>query len=171
MADGRRPSMPRSSISSNNVRPNHSGQPSTGAKPADYVYFQRSTANFSDEAVPRAKTAQLRLEHFYKIAVEGAVDRNTRWISFENYVRDCCGLILALVPPRRVELERRLQGDTLMSEERKQRQLLQLGKKESTFLRLRRTKLGLNDFRTVKVIGKGAFGEVSAKAFTVEFLT
>ncbi|KAG5350176.1 hypothetical protein C0989_012384 [Termitomyces sp. Mn162] len=47
-----------------------------------------------------------------------------------------------------------------MSEERKQRQLQQLGKKESTYLRLRRTKLGLNDFRTVKVIGKGAFGEV-----------
>ena len=47
-----------------------------------------------------------------------------------------------------------------MSEERKQRQLQQLGKRESAFLRLRRTKLGLDDFRTVKVIGKGAFGEV-----------
>jgi len=47
-----------------------------------------------------------------------------------------------------------------MSDERKQRQLVQHGKKESTFLRLRRTKLGLDDFRTVKVIGKGAFGEV-----------
>ena len=49
----------------------------------------------------------------------------------------------------------------MMSDERKQRQLVQHGKKESTFLRLRRTKLGLDDFRTVKVIGKGAFGEVS----------
>lgn len=29
-----------------------------------------------------------------------------------------------------------------------------------SFLRLRRTKIGLEDFRTVKVIGKGAFGEV-----------
>jgi protein-serine/threonine kinase len=62
---------------------------------------------------------------------------------------------------RRVELERRLQGEALLSEERKNRQLLQLGKKESTYLRLRRTKLGLSDFKTVKVIGKGAFGEVS----------
>jgi protein-serine/threonine kinase len=51
-------------------------------------------------------------------------------------------------------------GDVLTPEDRKQRQLQQLGKKESTFLRLRRTKLGLSDFRTVKVIGKGAFGEV-----------
>ena len=59
-----------------------------------------------------------------------------------------------------MELERRLQTDNTMTDERKQRQLQQLGKKESTFLRLRRTKLGLDDFRTVKVIGKGAFGEV-----------
>ena len=59
-----------------------------------------------------------------------------------------------------MELERKLAADTTMSEERKQRQLQQLGKRESAFLRLRRTKLGLDDFRTVKVIGKGAFGEV-----------
>lgn len=31
---------------------------------------------------------------------------------------------------------------------------------QSQFLRLRRTKIGLADFKTVKVIGKGAFGEV-----------
>ena len=37
----------------------------------------------------------------------------------------------------------------------------QLGKKESAFLRLRRTRMGLEDFRMVKVIGKGAFGKVS----------
>ena len=61
---------------------------------------------------------------------------------------------------RRVELERKLQADMTMSDERKQRQIQQLGLKESTFLRLRRTRLGLEDFRTVKVIGKGAFGEV-----------
>jgi serine/threonine protein kinase len=48
-----------------------------------------------------------------------------------------------------------------MSDERKQRQLVALGKKEASFLRLKRTKMGLNDFKTVKVIGKGAFGEVS----------
>lgn len=65
------------------------------------------------------------------------------------------------VPFRRVELERQLQGETLMSEERKHRQLSNLGKKESTFLRLKRTKFGLDDFRTIKIIGKGAFGEVS----------
>ena len=66
---------------------------------------------------------------------------------------------------RRVEVERKLAADTMMSDERKQRQLVSLGKKEASFLRLKRTKMGLNDFRTVKVIGKGAFGEVSARFF------
>ncbi|KAJ3219116.1 Serine/threonine-protein kinase [Clydaea vesicula] len=32
--------------------------------------------------------------------------------------------------------------------------------RESEFLRLRRVKLGVDDFQTIKVIGKGAFGEV-----------
>ncbi|KAJ7904539.1 kinase-like domain-containing protein [Mycena olivaceomarginata] len=122
-----------------------------GAQSTDYVYFDRSTvglwssllpwtflnaerkAGFSEEILPRAKGAQMKLEHHYKIAVG------------RRY---------------REKSERRLQGDNTISEERKQRQLQQLGKKESSFLRLRRTKLGLSDFRTVKVIGKGAFGEV-----------
>ncbi|KAH7929472.1 kinase-like protein [Leucogyrophana mollusca] len=120
------PSGSRASVSSNRD------------KPADYVYFERTSAGFSEAAVHRAKAAQLKLEHYYKVAVDAAIERNTR----------------------RVEQERKLQADVMMSEERKQRQLLQLGKKESTFLRLRRTRLGLDDFRTVKVIGKGAFGEV-----------
>lgn len=47
------------------------------------------------------------------------------------------------------------------SQEKKNRQLQSLGRKESQYLRLQRTRLGLDDFITVKVIGKGAFGEVS----------
>ena len=71
------------------------------------------------------------------------------------------GLLITTVAfARRVEVERKLAADTMMSDERKQRQLIALGKKEGSFLRLKRTKMGLTDFRTVKVIGKGAFGEV-----------
>jgi hypothetical protein len=123
------------------------------------VYFDRSTAGFSAEAEPRAKSAQLKLEHYYKVAVDSAIERNTR-SSIVRYVLPRRSYSTSLAD-RRVALERRLQGEMLMSEERKQRHLQQLGKKESTFLRLRRTKLGLEDFRTVKVIGKGAFGEAS----------
>lgn len=62
---------------------------------------------------------------------------------------------------RRLDLEHKLLNEESgSSEERKNRQLQNLGKKESQFLRLRRTKLSLEDFNTVKVIGKGAFGEV-----------
>jgi protein-serine/threonine kinase len=49
-------------------------------KPPDYVYFDRTTAGFSDDAVPRAKGAQLKLEHYYKIAVDAAIERNTRLV-------------------------------------------------------------------------------------------
>lgn len=51
--------------------------------------------------------------------------------------------------------------DPTLDEGRRRRQMEQLGRTESSFLRLKRTKLGLDDFKTVKVIGKGAFGEVS----------
>lgn len=47
-----------------------------------------------------------------------------------------------------------------MPDSEKKKQILALGRTESSFLRLRRTRLGLQDFKTVKVIGKGAFGEV-----------
>jgi len=47
-------------------------------KAADYVYFDRTTAGFSDAAVPRAKGAQLKLENYYKVSVDAAIERNTR---------------------------------------------------------------------------------------------
>ncbi|KAJ3802762.1 kinase-like domain-containing protein [Lentinula aff. detonsa] len=132
-------SFPASSSSRQSFQNSPNSQSNQQAsKPADYVYFDRTTTGFSDQALPKAKGAQMKLEHYYKVVVDAAIERNTR----------------------RVELERRLQSDTLMPEERKQRHLQQLGRKESTFLRLKRTKLGLDDFKTVKVIGKGAFGEV-----------
>jgi protein-serine/threonine kinase len=51
------------------------------------------------------------------------------------------------------------------SEERKQKQMQALGDKESDFLKLRRTRLTLTDFITIKVIGKGAFGEVRTSPY------
>ena len=68
--------------------PTMSSQPSSGSmsnssstpKPADYVYFDRTAAGFSAEAVPRAKAAQLKLEHFYKVAVDSAIERNQRCV-------------------------------------------------------------------------------------------
>jgi hypothetical protein len=53
----------------------------SGGKPADYVYFERTTAGFSEDALPRSKAAQLKLEHYYKVAVEAAIERNQRCVS------------------------------------------------------------------------------------------
>jgi hypothetical protein len=38
--------------------------------------------------------------------------------------------------------------------------LKEFGAKESLFLRIRRQRMGIEDFETIKVIGRGAFGEV-----------
>lgn len=48
----------------------------------------------------------------------------------------------------------------MIPNESREREIRKYRKLESQHLRLRRTKIRLTDFRTVKVIGKGAFGEV-----------
>jgi len=47
-----------------------------------------------------------------------------------------------------------------MTEERKRKKFEEIVGKESDFLRLRRVRLTPENFKTLKVIGKGAFGEV-----------
>ena len=60
---------------------------------------------------------------------------------------------------RLTELETKLKTEQTGEEESK-RQIRRLAAKEADFLRLRRARLGADDFSTVKVIGKSAFGEV-----------
>lgn len=57
---------------------NQSGSQQAGQKDNDYVYFQRSTAGFSKDVVPKATAAKMKLEHYYKVAVESAIERNKR---------------------------------------------------------------------------------------------
>jgi len=51
-------------------------------------------------------------------------------------------------------------ADTTMSDERKQRRLIALRKKQGVFLCLKWVEMGLTNFRTVKVAGESTFGEV-----------
>ncbi|KAK0239165.1 AGC/NDR protein kinase [Armillaria nabsnona] len=108
----------------------------TKQRPDDYVYFERSTSGFSSDAVARSTAAKLKLVSYYKMAVDSAIERNAR----------------------RIELETRL--TQTLTPDAKEREIRKYSKMESQHLRLRRTKIKLADFRTVKVIGKGAFGEV-----------
>ncbi|TFK61931.1 kinase-like protein [Pluteus cervinus] len=109
---------------------------SSSRRSDDYVYYERSTKEFSPDAVARATAAKLKLESYYKVAVDSAIERNAR----------------------RIELETRLVQ--AMTQDAKDREIRKYSKTESQHLRLRRTKIKLADFRAVKVIGKGAFGEV-----------
>ncbi|KAG0359914.1 kinase-like domain-containing protein [Gamsiella multidivaricata] len=108
-----------------------------GASGSAENLYDRSTEGIPKSALDQSAAAKYRLEHHFSQSLEQAIERSQR----------------------RIELETRLETEH-GSEERKHRQLEALGRKESQYLRLRRTRLGLDDFVTVKVIGKGAFGEV-----------
>lgn len=49
-----------------------------------------------------------------------------------------------------------------LSEPEKEEQRKVQATKETDYLRLRRTRLSVTDFRSLKVIGRGAFGEVKS---------
>ena len=55
--------------------------PPEASKPDDYVYFERSTEGFSQEAVARSTAAKLKLVSYYKVAVDSAIERNARCAS------------------------------------------------------------------------------------------
>lgn len=112
-------------------------QPAAQQPQSNYMYFERRPDLLTKTTQDKAAAVKLKVENFYQSSVKYAIERNQR----------------------RVELESSLNAQD-WSEERRSRELTSLGKKESQFLRLRRTRLSLDDFHTVKVIGKGAFGEV-----------
>lgn len=61
---------------------------------------------------------------------------------------------------RRWMLERKL-ADADVSEEEQNNILKDLEKKETEYMRLRRHKMGVDDFELLTIIGRGAFGEVT----------
>ncbi|KAJ3340194.1 Serine/threonine-protein kinase [Gonapodya sp. JEL0774] len=84
--------------------------------------------------------------------------RNKVEILYRNLVSECIDR-----ENRAADLDARLTaefGAGVLSEDRKGKIMIQQRKKESDFLRLRRTRLSAADFETVRVIGRGAFGEV-----------
>ncbi|XP_038675294.1 serine/threonine-protein kinase 38 isoform X2 [Scyliorhinus canicula] len=60
---------------------------------------------------------------------------------------------------RQRKLEKVMEEEGLGDDEKRMRRS-QHARKETEFLRLKRTRLGLDDFESLKVIGRGAFGEV-----------
>ena len=93
---------------------------------------------FSGHTLDKATKAKLTLENYYANLVSQHKDRKQRW----------------------QRLEETLNSEDSMTEEQKDDQRRQHASKETEFLRLRRSRLGVDDFDPLKVIGRGAFGEV-----------
>jgi serine/threonine protein kinase len=74
---------------------------------------------------------------------------------FYEYI-ECIVIFLFL---RLAKLEESLKDEGL-TEAQKQEKRQQHAQKETEFLRLKRSRLGVEDFEPLKVIGRGAFGEV-----------
>ncbi|XP_058047132.1 serine/threonine-protein kinase 38-like isoform X2 [Ahaetulla prasina] len=92
----------------------------------------------SNHTRERVTVAKLTLENFYSNLILQHEERETR----------------------QKKLEVAMEKEGLADEEKKLRRS-QHARKETEFLRLKRTRLGLDDFESLKVIGRGAFGEVA----------
>lgn len=99
--------------------------------------FERNAHLLSETAIENINSAKYRLSTFYTQLVQECQDRAQRHHS-----------VLDLVAREK------------WSVEKKQRHLSHHFQKECEFLRLRRVRLGIQDFEPIQTIGTGAFGQV-----------
>uniref|UniRef100_W5KNP3 non-specific serine/threonine protein kinase n=1 Tax=Astyanax mexicanus TaxID=7994 RepID=W5KNP3_ASTMX len=98
---------------------------------------QSSGSLLSNHTKERVTMAKVTLENFYSNLITQHEEREMR----------------------QQKLEKVMEEEGLPDEEKRVRRS-QHARKETEFLRLKRTRLGLDDFESLKVIGRGAFGEV-----------
>ena len=91
--------------------------------------------NFSCHTLDKATKAKLTLENYYSNLICQNRERKERWQRLEDSLKD-------------------------VDEDQRAEKRLQHATKETEFLRLKRSRLGVEDFDALKVIGRGAFGEV-----------
>jgi len=94
-------------------------------------------SQFSGHTLDKATKAKLTLENYYSNLISQHRERQERLRRLEESLQD-----------KGLEEE-------IIAEKRNQH-----AAKETEFLRLKRSRLGVDDFEPIKVIGKGAFGEV-----------
>jgi serine/threonine kinase 38 len=92
---------------------------------------------FSQPTIDKVNKAKVMLENYYNNLLQECGEREERY----------------------KKLEESMTSDGLTEQEKAERRQLH-ALKETEFLRLKRLKLTYNDFTPIKVIGKGAFGEV-----------
>lgn len=92
---------------------------------------------FSGHTLDKATKAKVTLENYYSNLIMQNMERRNRYQRLEDSMKE--------------------EG---LSELQKQEKRIQHAVKETEFLRLKRSRLGVEDFEPLKVIGRGAFGEV-----------
>ncbi|XP_066903933.1 serine/threonine-protein kinase tricornered isoform X2 [Halyomorpha halys] len=92
---------------------------------------------FSGHTLDKATKAKVTLENYYSNLIAQHMERKQRLAKLEESLKE--------------------EG---LSESQKQEKRNQHAQKETEFLRLKRSRLGVEDFEPLKVIGRGAFGEV-----------
>merc|ERR1711887_138868 len=96
-----------------------------------------SPLRFSCHTLDKATKAKVTLENYYNNLISQHKERRDRLKRLEE------------------SLNENGPSETVRAEKRNQH-----AAKETEFLRLKRSRLGVDDFEAIKVIGKGAFGEV-----------
>ncbi|XP_046569457.1 LOW QUALITY PROTEIN: serine/threonine-protein kinase 38-like [Haliotis rubra] len=91
----------------------------------------------SNHTIDKVTKAKVTLENYYSNLISQAEERETRYRLLEQSMEE--------------------EG---LSDEQKSERRQQHATKETEFLRLKRSRLGVDDFEPLKVIGRGAFGEV-----------
>ncbi|RXG55493.1 Serine/threonine-protein kinase tricorner [Armadillidium vulgare] len=96
-----------------------------------------SQIRFSGHTLDKATKAKVTLENYYSNLIAQHLERKQRHEKLEETMEE--------------------EG---LSEDQKHEKRQQHAQKETEFLRLKRSRLGVDDFEALKVIGRGAFGEV-----------
>jgi protein-serine/threonine kinase len=120
-----------------NLYPSHLAPPMPRPSPKPEEEEQPNPRKYSDNIVKRGTAAKQLVNSFFQENIERARDRNSR----------------------AKELDAILKNPSIPDVE-KQKEINILAQKEARFLRFIRTRESPQNFSTIKVIGKGAFGEV-----------
>jgi len=100
-------------------------------------HLQSTLPQLTEAQQHKIAKARISIDSFYINLQKDAKDRHNRYVNFLNDMK-----------LRKYDNEEKEKG------------LIEYGTKETEFLRLKRTRLGLTDFAKLKIIGRGAFGEV-----------
>ena len=110
---------------------------------------------FSSHTLDKATKAKLTLENYYSNLISQHRERQERLRRLEESLSDKVMIVIDNNDDDDDNDDDKGLEEELIVERRNQH-----AAKETEFLRLKRSRLGVDDFEPIKVIGKGAFGEV-----------